>query len=118
MNDASTWKALSDPTRRKMLDLLRQRPMTTGEICTHFPAITRIAAMKHLKVLESAQLVFVRREGKFRWNSLNPVPIQKIYERWVRPYEAVWSNRGLQLKQYVESTKENSRERVIASSRR
>jgi DNA-binding transcriptional ArsR family regulator len=118
MTEASTWKALSDPTRRKMLDLLRQRPRTTGEICAHFPSITRIAAMKHLKVLESAQLLFVRREGKFRWNYLNPVPIQRIYERWVRPYEAAWANRGLQLKQHLESKKEKPRERAVASSRR
>jgi DNA-binding transcriptional ArsR family regulator len=117
MNDASTWKALSDPTRRKMLDLLRERPLTTGDICAHFPKMTRIAAMKHLKVLEAAQLLFVRREGKFRWNYLNPVPIQKIYERWVRPYEAVWANLGLQLKHHVESQKEKRRDRNRPSSR-
>jgi DNA-binding transcriptional ArsR family regulator len=105
MNDALTWKALSDPTRRSILDLLRERPRTTGEICAHFPAITRIGTMRHLSVLESAYLIFVRREGRCRWNHLNPVPIQHIYERWVKSYEPLWASHGLRLKQFVESKK-------------
>lgn len=59
--------------------------------------------MKHIKILESAHLVFVRKDGKFRWNYLNPVPIQQIYERWVKPFEASWANQGLRLKEFIES---------------
>jgi DNA-binding transcriptional ArsR family regulator len=105
MTDALTWKALSDPTRRAILDLLRERPRTTGEICAHFPKITRIGTMRHIRVLESAHLLFARRDGKRRWNHLNPVPIQHIYERWVKPYEPLWASHGLRLKQFVEARK-------------
>ncbi len=61
--------------------------------------------MRHLRVLESAHLLFARRDGKRRWNHLNPVPIQHVYERWVKPYEPLWASHGLRLKQFVESKK-------------
>ncbi len=84
----AVWKALADPTRRRILDLLRERPRTTGELGDAF-AVTRFAVMKHLGVLEQAGLVVVRRRGRERWNHLSPVPIQQIAARWIRPYEAV-----------------------------
>jgi len=62
--------------------------------------------MKHLAILESASLIFVRREGKRRWNHLNAVPIQQIYERWVKPYESKWMSQGIELKKFVENNKE------------
>lgn len=76
------WKALSDPTRRSILNLLRSAPRTTGELSDQFD-LSRFAVMKHLGVLEKADLITIRREGKFRWNHLNPQPIQKTYEEWV-----------------------------------
>ena len=69
------WKALSDPTRRSILNLLRSAPRTTGEISDQFD-LSRFAVMKHLGVLEKADLIKVKREGKFRWNHLNPKPIE------------------------------------------
>lgn len=96
------WKALADPTRRTLLDLLRERPRTTGELCAAFE-VTRYAVMKHLTVLEEAELIAVRRQGRERWNYLNAVPLQRIYERWLRPYEAKWASALLQLKQHVET---------------
>ena len=96
------FKALADPTRRKLLDLLRERPHTTGQLCEHFKS-SRFAIMKHLAVLEQAGLVMVRREGRERWNHLNAVPIRAIYERWVRHYEASWSSSLLRLKNQVEN---------------
>jgi len=104
MNDDDlilVWKALSDPSRRKILDYLKERPRTTGEICALFE-VSRFAVMKHLTVLEESGLVVVRRSGRERWNHLNAVPLQKIYERWLRPYEAQWATSLLQLKQFVE----------------
>lgn len=77
------WKALSDPTRRTILNLLKKAPRTTGEISDQFTNLSRYAIMKHLGVLEKADLITVRREGKFRWNHLNPTPIQQTYEKWV-----------------------------------
>jgi DNA-binding transcriptional ArsR family regulator len=82
------FRALSAPLRRAILDALKDRPQTTGELCTRFPAHDRCTVMQHLKVLEQADLVTVRREGRVRWNYLNPVPIKRIHDRWIGPYAA------------------------------
>lgn len=81
----AVWKALSDPHRRRMLDLLRDRPRTTGELATQFP-VSRFAVMKHLGVLVGAGLVLVERRGRERWNFLNPMPIHAIAQRWIEPF--------------------------------
>jgi DNA-binding transcriptional ArsR family regulator/uncharacterized protein YndB with AHSA1/START domain len=99
------WKALSDPTRRTILDLLKERPRTTGELCGSFVELSRFAVMKHLSVLEAAGLVVIRPHGRERWNHLNAIPLQQIYERWLRPYEARWASTLLHLKQYLEEPK-------------
>jgi DNA-binding transcriptional ArsR family regulator/uncharacterized protein YndB with AHSA1/START domain len=78
------WKALADPTRRHILDLLKDRPRTTGDLCTAF-SLSRFAVMKHLGVLEGAGLVVVRRSGRERWNHLNAVPLRRIYEHYIDP---------------------------------
>ena len=77
------WKALADRTRRTILDTLAERPHTTGELVARFDALCRTAVMKHLDILERAHLVLTSREGRTRWNHLNPVPIQQICDRWV-----------------------------------
>lgn len=102
------WKALADPTRRQILDLLKERPRTTGELCDAFEELSRFAVMKHLGVLEDAELVFVRPHGRERWNHLNVVPLQTIYERWLRPYEARWASSLLNLKQLIEEKGEKT----------
>lgn len=93
------WKALSDPTRRAILDLLRQRPRTTTEIVEAFPRLTRFGVMKHIEVLRNAALINTREEGRQRVNSLNAVPIRQIYERWVSRYEELWADKLLRLKE-------------------
>ncbi len=95
------WKALSDPTRRNLLDLLRDQPRTTGELCARFE-MSRYGVMKHLGILEEAGLVLVRREGRKRFNYLNAVPIRAIYERWVSQYAEHWAASLLALKRHVE----------------
>jgi DNA-binding transcriptional ArsR family regulator len=97
----AVWNALADPTRRAILDLLRERPRTSGDLASHFPT-TRFATRKHLKALEAAGLVLVRREGRERWNYLNAAPLQMIYERWVTPYQAIWAERATKLKVKLE----------------
>jgi DNA-binding transcriptional ArsR family regulator len=77
------WKALSDPTRRSILNLLKSAPRTTGEISDQFKDLSRFAVMKHLGVLEKAGLLTIKREGKFRYNYFNPAPIQGTYEEWL-----------------------------------
>jgi DNA-binding transcriptional ArsR family regulator len=89
---------LSDPTRRKILDLLKERPCTTGELSAAFEHLSRFAMMKYLAVLEAGELIVVRPHGRERWNQLNVVPLQQIYERWLKPYEARWASSLLQLK--------------------
>ena len=103
-NDA-VWKALSDPTRRRILDLLRDGPRGTTEIVDAFPDMTRHAVMKHIDVLRSADLVNTKAEGRKRENSLNPVPIRQIYERWMGPFAELWSSALLRLKDEVEKKK-------------
>jgi DNA-binding transcriptional ArsR family regulator len=97
------WKALSDPTRRTILDLLRKGPKTTTELVEAFPDMTRFAVMKHLDVLREADLVQTRSEGRRRVNSLNAVPIRQIYERWVSPFAELWSSTLLRLKDDLET---------------
>jgi DNA-binding transcriptional ArsR family regulator len=80
------FKALADDRRREMLDLLRDGPKTTGELCEHFKRVDRCTVMLHLGVLAAAGLVIARREGRVRWNYLNVVPVQEIYDRWISRY--------------------------------
>jgi DNA-binding transcriptional ArsR family regulator len=102
------WKALSDPTRRKILDMLRPGARTTTEIVEFFPDMTRHAVMKHIDVLRNTGLINTREEGRRRINSLNVVPIRQIYERWVGPFSELWSSTLLRIKDDVESEKERS----------
>ena len=96
------WKALADPTRRAVLDLLRDRPLTTTEIVDAFPHLTRFGVMKHLDALRGAGLVHTREEGRQRVNSLNVFPIRQIYERWVSPFQELWSSQLLGIKELAE----------------
>jgi DNA-binding transcriptional ArsR family regulator len=80
------FKALSARTRREILDLLKDRPRTTGELCAHFPALDRCTVMQHLGVLENAELVIAQRKGRERWNHLDVVPIKLIHDRWIGAY--------------------------------
>jgi DNA-binding transcriptional ArsR family regulator len=82
------FKALADHRRREILDLLKENPLTTGHICAQFKGLDRCTVMQHLGVLEKAQLIIVKREGRFRWNYLNVVPIKTIYDRWINQYAA------------------------------
>ena len=97
------WKALSDPTRRSILDILRKGPQTTTGIVEAFPDMTRHAVMKHIDVLRDAGLINTREEGRRRINSLNPVPIRQIYERWMGPFSELWSSQLLRIKDDVEN---------------
>lgn len=80
------FKALADRRRRRMLDLLKDAPKTTGMLCKEFPELDRCTVMQHLKVLESADLVVLHRKGRERWNHLNALPIKDIHDRWIGDY--------------------------------
>ena len=97
------FKALADKTRRRVLDLLAQRPRTTGELAAAFPRLSRFAVMKHLGVLDRAGLVIVSRDGRKRWNSLNPVPLRDVLRRWVGKYEELWADVMLNIRDAAEA---------------
>ncbi|MBO0722656.1 MAG: helix-turn-helix transcriptional regulator [Blastocatellia bacterium] len=97
------WKALSDSTRRAILDLLRQGPRTTTQIVEAFPYLTRFGVMKHIDVLRQAGLIDTREERRQRINSLNVVPIRQIYERWVGRFEELWVSHLLRIKEDAEA---------------
>jgi len=94
--EAGVWKAMADPSRRKILDLLRVRPRTTGQLAQEFN-ISRIAVMRHLAVLSDAGLLVNRKRGRERWHYLNAVPLERLHRRWVGPIEAGWARRLLDL---------------------
>ncbi|MBB4062872.1 helix-turn-helix domain-containing protein [Gellertiella hungarica] len=81
------WRALADPTRRKILDLLRDGPRTTGELCAHFPT-SRYTIMGHIEVLHAVGILTFERRGRERLNHLNPVPLLEACQRWLRPFSA------------------------------
>jgi len=81
------FKALADPTRRRLLDTLRaQSGQTLGELCAQLD-MTRQAVTQHLRRLEDANLIATIRRGREKLHYLNPVPIHEIYERWIEKYE-------------------------------
>lgn len=84
--DNLVFKALAGADRRKILDLLRDAPMTTGEIGKRLPSLDRTTVMQHLRVLERARLIITKKEGRCRWNYLDVSPVQRIHERWIQAY--------------------------------
>ena len=96
------FKALGHHVRRQMLDDLRDHPLTTGTLVTHFPELDRCTVMQHLKVLEEAELVIPVRRGRERWNHLNVAPINDIHERWIGPHAAGATARLAKLKRELE----------------
>lgn len=100
--DDLLWKALADPCRRRVLDLLRDGPATVCGLAAEFSEVTRFAVMKHLAVLEAAGLVIGDRAGRERWCRLNPAPLRSICLRWLRPFEVVAADRALRIKELAE----------------
>jgi len=105
------WRAIASPIRRRMMDLLRDGPVSTGALSESFRDLSRFAVMQHLRVLEEADLVVPRREGRTRLNYLNPVPIQRIYDRWVSRYQAPWTESLVSLKGALETEPSATRKR-------
>ena len=80
------FKALADPSRRFLLDLLFERDGRTLTELESELSMTRFGVMKHLKVLEEADLVVTRRQGREKLHFLNPVPIRLVHDRWIDKY--------------------------------
>lgn len=107
----SPYRAIADPTRRRILDLLRDAgPQRAGDIASRFPRISRPAVSKHLRILRQAHLVREIPEGRQRWYRLTPEPLHEMYESWLQQYEAFWTERLQMLKRIVEEDEQKRRE--------
>lgn len=96
-----TFSALADPTRRAVLDLLRQGRQPAGQIARAFP-VSRPAISKHLRLLRRAHLVREHREGRHRFYQLNPEPLKAV-DSWLEHYRGFWSANLASLKAFVEA---------------
>ena len=106
--DDPVFTALADPTRRHLLDLLFERDgRTLGELVAAVPTMTRFGVMKHLRVLESADLVTTRRVGREKHHYLNPVPIRRLHDRWLDKYRVRAADSLIDLKNVLEHLEGN-----------
>ncbi len=107
------FKALADPTRRGLLDeLFREDGQTLGALEARLP-MTRFGVMKHLKILEEAGLVVVRRRGREKLHFLNPVPIRLVHDRWVSKYTEPFVAALSDLKHDLEKAEEKTMEKIF-----
>lgn len=98
------FKALADPTRRALLDaLFAADGQSLGQLCERSPELTRFGVMKHLRVLEDANLLTTRKVGRVKLHHLNPVPIHQIAERWLDKYAVPVTGAMIGLKKALEA---------------
>jgi DNA-binding transcriptional ArsR family regulator len=99
----AVFQALASTTRREILDIVKADPgCSVVEVCRHFD-VSRIAVMKHLRVLEQANLLVSEKAGRVRRLYFNAVPIRQIHERWTTEYSAEWAGRLTEFKRAVET---------------
>jgi DNA-binding transcriptional ArsR family regulator len=103
VDDNLVFKALADPTRRFLLDLLFEHEGLTLTELESQVDMTRIGVMKHLRLLEEAGLVVTRRSGREKLHFLNPVPIRLIHDRWIDKYTEHHSSALANLKTNLEA---------------
>ena len=96
----AAFQALADPTRRAVLDMLRQGPRPAGQIASAFP-VSRPAISKHLRQLRRARLVREHRSGRHRYYQLNPEPLKAV-DSWLEHYRSFWQTNLANLKAFVE----------------
>jgi DNA-binding transcriptional ArsR family regulator len=104
MDDDDVFRALADPTRRFLLDLLFEREGRTLSELDSELEMTRFGVMKHLRVLEEDGLVVTRRQGREKLHFLNPVPIRQVHDRWIDKYTEHRVSALLDLKDQLEET--------------
>ncbi len=100
----AVFKALADPTRREILDLLfAQDGRSVGELCEAFDdRMSRFGVMKHLSVLAEANLVVAVKDGRTKRLHLNPVPIEQVANRWISKYAARFTSALVGLQEHLE----------------
>lgn len=98
---ATTFEVLAEPTRRKVLDLLLERPHVVGEL-TERLGLSQPGTSKHLRVLREAGLVQVRQDKQRRWYELRPDPLVEL-DAWLAPYRALWEDRLDALERHLDA---------------
>jgi DNA-binding transcriptional ArsR family regulator/uncharacterized protein YndB with AHSA1/START domain len=96
------WRALANPVRRRLVEVLSDGPRTTNELVEAMPELSRFAVMQHLGVLTDAGLVLVHRRGRYRINHLDPTPLRRWYEHWVTPFADAAAAEMLALERHIE----------------
>jgi DNA-binding transcriptional ArsR family regulator len=96
---ATTWSALTDPHRRTVLELLRERPRSVGELVEHL-GLSQPATSKHLRVLREAGLVTARTDAQRRVYQLNGTPLGEV-DSWLEPYRRIWDTGLDQLERHL-----------------
>ena len=99
----AVFQALSNESRRRMLDIIKEEPgIGVGALASDFD-VSRIAVMKHLAVLEEANLVVSEKDGRTRRLYFNAAPIQMIHDRWTTEYSAYWAGQMTRIKYLAEA---------------
>jgi DNA-binding transcriptional ArsR family regulator len=101
----SAFAAISEPARRQILELLRERERPVGELVGHLK-LSQPGVSKHLRVLREAGLVRVRRDGKQRWYGLRAEPLAEL-DAWLAPYREFWGGRLDALEQHLEEEEQS-----------
>ena len=96
-----TFEVLAEPTRRRILDLLRERPRLVGELTAEL-GVSQPGTSKHLRVLREAGLVKVRVDAQRRWYELDPAPLAEVDE-WLAPYRWMWADRLDALERHLDA---------------
>ena len=100
----AVFAALAAESRRRILDILKKEPgCNVNRVCEFFDDIGRVAVMKHLDVLEGANLILSEKVGRERQLFFNPVPIHMIYDRWTTEFSAYWAGRLARMKYRLEN---------------
>jgi DNA-binding transcriptional ArsR family regulator len=103
----AVFRALASESRRRILDIVKDRPGCSVNHVAGFFDESRINVMKHLRVLEEARLIHSEKQGRTRRLYFNCVPIQMIHERWTTEYSAMWAGRLTRVKYRVETDRRN-----------
>ncbi len=99
---AAPFAAVAEPSRREILDLLRQRPHSVGEL-VHLTGLSQPGTSKHLRVLREAGLVTVRQDAQRRWYEISPEPLRDL-DVWLEPYRHLWSTSLDALERHLDAT--------------
>ncbi len=101
---ATTFEVLAEPTRRRILDLLRERERSVGELVAALD-LSQPGVSKHLRVLREARLVAVRQDAQRRWYALNAAPLAEV-DAWLQPYRRLWADRLDALERHLDEREE------------